>query len=149
MDSPRPAAPFAAPPVEPGPLPSTGAVSGVLEALAFFGDPAFARRRFERQGDVFNRVLLGQPMVFIRGAAAIDDLLTAGDGVEGWWPESVSQLLGSRSLANRNGAAHKARRRGWDSCFQRRPDGATAPELWPWWRSWRRNWLRPLRPCRI
>jgi cytochrome P450 len=50
-------------------------------------------------------------MVFIRGAAAIGDLLAAGDGVEGWWPESVRQLLGSRSLANRNGAAHRARRR--------------------------------------
>jgi cytochrome P450 len=93
------------------PLPSTGAVSGVLEALAFFRDPAFAQRRFERHGDVFETVLLGEPMVFIRGAAAIGDLLAAGDGVEGWWPESVRQLLGSRSLANRNGAAHKARRR--------------------------------------
>jgi cytochrome P450 len=92
-------------------LPSTGAVSGVLEALAFFRDPAFAQRRFERHGDVFETVLLGEPMVFIRGAAAIGDLLAAGDGVEGWWPESVRQLLGSRSLANRNGAAHRARRR--------------------------------------
>lgn len=95
----------------PRPLPRTGAVGGVLEALAFFRDPAFAQTRFERHGEVFETVLLGQPMVFIRGAAAIDDLLAAGDGVEGWWPESVRQLLGSRSLANRNGPAHKARRR--------------------------------------
>lgn len=95
----------------PRPLPRTGAVSGVLEALAFFRDPAFAQTRFERHGEVFETVLLGQPMVFIRGAAAIDDLLAAGDGVEGWWPESVRQLLGSRSLANRNGPAHRARRR--------------------------------------
>lgn len=95
----------------PRPLPRTGAVGGVLEALAFFRDPAFAQARFERHGEVFETVLLGQPMVFIRGAAAIDDLLAAGDGVEGWWPESVRQLLGSRSLANRNGPAHKARRR--------------------------------------
>ena len=95
----------------PRPLPRTGAVGGVLEALAFFRDPAFAQTRFERHGEVFETVLLGQPMVFIRGAAAIDDLLAAGDGVEGWWPESVRQLLGSRSLANRNGPAHRARRR--------------------------------------
>lgn len=95
----------------PRPLPRTGAVSGVLEALAFFRDPAFAQARFERHGEVFETVLLGQPMVFIRGAAAIDDLLAAGDGVEGWWPESVRQLLGGRSLANRNGPAHRARRR--------------------------------------
>ena len=92
----------------PRPLPSTGAVSGVLEALAFFRDPAFAQRRFARHGDVFETALLGQPMVFIRGGTAIGDLLA---GVEGWWPESGRQLLGSRSLANRNGAAHRARRR--------------------------------------
>jgi cytochrome P450 len=83
----------------------------VLEALAFFRDPAFAQRRFARFGDVFETSLLGQPMVFIRGGEAIGDLLAAGDGVVGWWPESVKQLLGSRSLANRNGPAHRARRR--------------------------------------
>jgi cytochrome P450 len=92
-------------------LPSTGAVSGVLEALAFFREPGFAQRRFERYGDVFETSLLGQSMVFIRGAEAIGDLLAQGDAVEGWWPESVRQLLGSRSLANRNGPDHKARRR--------------------------------------
>ncbi len=27
-------------------LPTTGAVTGILEALAFFQDPAFAQRRF-------------------------------------------------------------------------------------------------------
>ena len=93
------------------PLPSTGAVSGVLEALAFFREPDFAQRRFEQFGDVFETSLLGQSMVFIRGTQAISDLLTQGEAVEGWWPESVRQLLGSQSLANRNGASHKARRR--------------------------------------
>ncbi|MCP9817483.1 cytochrome P450 [Synechococcus sp. GreenBA-s] len=86
-------------------------MSGLLETLAFFRDPGFAERRFERHGDVFETVLLGQPMVFIRGGAAIGDLLAQGEAVEGWWPESVRQLLGSRSLANRNGPAHRARRR--------------------------------------
>lgn len=95
----------------PRPLPRTGAVSGVLEALDFFRDPAFAQRRFERHGDVFETALLGQPIVFVRGGPAIADLLAAGDGVEGWWPESVRQLLGSRSLANRTGPGHRARRR--------------------------------------
>lgn len=93
------------------PLPSTGAVSGVLEALAFFREPDFAQRRFEQFGDVFETSLLGQSMVFIRGTQAIGDLLSQGEAVEGWWPESVRQLLGSQSLANRNGASHKARRR--------------------------------------
>lgn len=102
-----------APPAASGtrPLPRTGAVSGILETLAFFRDPGFAERRFDRHGDVFETVLLGQPMVFIRGGAAIGDLLAQGEAVEGWWPESVRQLLGSRSLANRNGPAHRARRR--------------------------------------
>jgi cytochrome P450 len=95
----------------PRPLPSTGAISGALETVAFFRDPAFAARRFARLGNVFETRLLGQPLVFIRGEAAIGDLLSAGEGCEGWWPTSVRLLLGSRSLANRNGEAHRARRR--------------------------------------
>lgn len=102
-------APAAAPP--PRPLPSTGALTGALEALAFFRDGDFARRRFERYGNVYATRLLGQPLVFIRGAAAINDLLAQPQASEGWWPASVRQLLGSRSLANRNGPDHRARRR--------------------------------------
>lgn len=75
------------------PLPGTGAVTGVLEALAFFRDGDLARRRFERFGNVYETRLLGQPLVFIRGGTAI------------------RELLGSRSLANRNGADQRARRR--------------------------------------
>ena len=92
-------------------LPSTGASSGVLEALAFFRDADFARQRFAQFGDVFETSLLGQRLVFIRGGRAIGDLLAQPEATEGWWPESVRQLLGSRSLANRNGADHRARRR--------------------------------------
>jgi cytochrome P450 len=99
------------PELTPRPLPGTGAISGVLEALAFFRDPHFARARFEQFGDVFETKLLGQPLVFIRGERAITDLLSQPEASEGWWPESVRQLLGSRSLANRNGADHRARRR--------------------------------------
>ena len=55
--------------------------------------------------------MLGQPMVFIQGDKAIADLLSQPEAIEVWWPESVQKLLGSHSLANRNGAAHKARRR--------------------------------------
>ena len=77
----------------------------------FFRDPLFAQTRFARLGDVFETSLIGQRLVFIRGDAAITDLLSQSDAVEGWWPDSVRRLLGSRSLANRNGAAHKARRR--------------------------------------
>lgn len=93
------------------PLPCTPAVSGVLETLAFFRDPDFARTRFERYGDVYETSLLGQRTVFIRGGQAISDLFAQSDAVEGWWPDSVRELLGPLSLANRNGADHKARRR--------------------------------------
>ena len=93
------------------PLPNTGAVSGLKETLDFFGDPGFAQRRFETYGDVFATKLLAQPIVFIRGERAISDLFSQSESLEGWWPESVKQLLGSRSLANRSGAGHKARRR--------------------------------------
>ena len=95
----------------PRPLPTTKAITGILEALSFFRDPEFARRRFDQHGDVFETRLVGQRMVFIRGDQAIQDLLAQSDAVEGWWPDSVRQLLGMRSLANRNGADHKARRR--------------------------------------
>lgn len=93
------------------PLPTTGAVTGLLEALAFFRDGSFAQRRFEQLGNVYETRLLGQPLVFIRGSKAIQGLLDNPDASEGWWPASVKQLLGSRSLANRNGPSHKARRR--------------------------------------
>jgi cytochrome P450 len=95
----------------PRPLPTTGAFGGVLETLAFFRNADFATQRFERFGNVFETRLLGQPRVFIRGGRAITDLLAHPDATEGWWPQSVRQLLGSRSLSNRNGAEHRARRR--------------------------------------
>ena len=75
-----------------------------------FRDPEFPRRRFERLGDVFETKLLRQQLVFIRGERAMTDLLGSSDATEGSWPRSVRQLLGSRSLANRNGADHRARR---------------------------------------
>ncbi|MEB3158152.1 MAG: cytochrome P450 [Synechococcus sp.] len=92
-------------------LPNTGAITGFGEALAFFRNPTFAQERFETHGDVFETTLIGQRLIFIRGEEAIGDLFRQADAVEGWWPESVKRLLGSRSLANRNGEAHKARRR--------------------------------------
>ena len=92
-------------------LPTTGALTGVLEALAFFRDPSFAQRRFQTHGDVFETCLLGQRIVFIQGDQPIADLLAQSGCLEGWWPQSVRLLLGSRSLANRNGDGHKARRR--------------------------------------
>lgn len=92
-------------------LPSTGAMTGLRETLEFFQDPEFAKKRFATHGDVFETRLLAQRIVFIRGDRAISDLLKQSSTLEGWWPDSVRQLLGSRSLANRSGPAHKARRR--------------------------------------
>ena len=92
-------------------LPSTGAVTGLKETLDFFRDPQFAQKRFTAYGEVFETRLLNQRLVFIRGEQPIADLFAQGDALEGWWPESVRQLLGNRSLANRSGEGHKARRR--------------------------------------
>ena len=55
--------------------------------------------------------LLGQRSVFVRGGQAIGDLFAQSDAVQGWWPDSVRELLGPLSLANLNGADHKASRR--------------------------------------
>ena len=92
-------------------LPTTGVVTGLGETLAFFRDPSFSQRRFSELGDVFETKLLAQSIVFVRGERAIGDLLKQEESLQGWWPESVRQLLGSKSLANRSGADHKARRR--------------------------------------
>ena len=93
------------------PLPSTGAVTGLKETLDFFNDPQFAQKRFTALGDVFETRLLNQRLVFIRGDQVMADLFAQEDALEGWWPESVRQLLGSRSLANRSGDGHRQRRR--------------------------------------
>jgi hypothetical protein len=92
----------------------------VIETLAFFRDPDFARSRFERYGDVYETSLLGQRTVFNRGGQAIGDLFAQGDAVQGWWPGSVRELLGPLSRAKRNGADHKAlgpRNRGQQLTF--------------------------------
>ena len=65
------------------PLPRTGAATGLLEALAFFRDADFAAQRFARYGNVFETRLLGQELVFVRGGAAISDLLAQADATEG------------------------------------------------------------------
>ena len=117
------------------PLPSTGAVSGLGETLAFFTQADFAQRRFEAHGDVFETKLLAQRMVFIRGEQAISDLLGQGDALQGWWPESVRQLLGSRSLANRSGPGTKPGAEWWVNCSRAQHWRATPRRSSRWWRS--------------
>lgn len=97
--------------------PHTGAVTGVLELLAFLRDPGFADQRFAELGNVFETVLVFQPQVFVRGAAPLAELMTQTAALEGWWPASVKELLGPSSLANRNGEAHLARRRAVGRLF--------------------------------
>ena len=115
--------------MNPRPLPNTGAVTGVFEAISFFRDPDFAIDRFQRHGDVFETRLIGQQLVFIRGDRAIGDLLSQSSAVEGWWPNSVRQLLGMKSLANRNGADHKARRRVVGQLFSKTALADYAPSI--------------------
>ena len=91
-------------------------MSGVLETLALFRDPDFARSNFERYGDVHETTLLGQRTVFIRGDRVISDLFAQSESIEGWWPDSVRQLLGPLSLANTRPAVG-----WWVSCSPLRP----------------------------
>ena len=63
-------------------LPSTGAVTGLKETLAFFADPSFTQQRFEQYGDVFETRLLAQRIVFIRGEQAISDLFSQSGSLE-------------------------------------------------------------------
>ena len=86
-------------------LPSTGAVSGLGETLAFFTQADFAQRRFAAHGDVFETKLLAQRMVFIRGEQAIADLMEQGEALEGWWPDSVRKLLGGRRCSRADSAS--------------------------------------------
>jgi cytochrome P450 len=89
----------------------------MLELIAFLRDPGYANRRFAELGEVFETVIAGQPQVFVRGSGPLAELMTQTAALEGWWPASVSQLLGSLSLANRNGEAHLARRRAVGRLF--------------------------------
>ena len=75
-------------------------------------------------------------MVFIRGDEAIQDLLAQSDAVEGWWPDGVRQLLGMRSLANRSGADHKARRRVVGQLFSKAALNTIPLRSWPWSTIW-------------
>ena len=110
--------PASGPATAPGPAPPhTGAVTGVWELLTFLRDPDYARRRFAELGDVFETVIAGQPQVFVRGPEPVADLMTQATALEGWWPPSVSQLLGPFSLSNRNGDSHLARRRAVGRLF--------------------------------
>ena len=66
---------------------------------------------------MFETRLLAQRIVFIREKYAISVLPSQGDALEGWWPESVGQLIGNRSLANRSGPGQRARRRLVEQLF--------------------------------
>ena len=60
---------------------------------------------------------------------ALTDRLGSSDATEGWWPQSVRRLLGSRSLANRNGADHRARRRVVGQLFSAAALRRYSPEI--------------------
>ena len=93
------------------PLPSTGAVSGLGETLAFFTQADFAQRRFEAHGDVFETKLLAQRMVFIRGERAIGDLLGQGDALRAGGPRACGNCWAANRWPTATGPGHKARRR--------------------------------------
>jgi cytochrome P450 len=109
--------------------PHTGAVTGLLELVAFLRDPGFANRRFDQLGEVFETVIAGQSQVFVRGSGPVAELMAQAAALEGWWPTSVSVLLGAASLANRNGDAHMARRRAVGRLFSAQALKGYAPGI--------------------
>lgn len=83
------------------------------ETLDFFGDPNFAKKRFQKYGgSAFKSRLLGSPTIFVRGAEANRFVLTHdNDYFQISWPPSTSALLGELSLALQTGGTHQTRRK--------------------------------------
>lgn len=82
------------------------------ETLSFFGDPDFAKKRFQQHGSIFKTRLLGNPTVFIQGADANRFILTGeNQNFEVSWPPSTRALLGKLSLALQTGDVHQKRRK--------------------------------------
>ncbi len=101
-DSSTPSAPL--PPGQMG-LPFVG------ETLQFFRDRNFGSKRHAQYGDVFKTQILGQPTIFVKGAAANQFILThENEYFQVQWPPSTAALLGD-SLATQMGDMHQSRRK--------------------------------------
>ena len=117
------------------PLPSTGAVSGLGETLAFFTQADFAQRRFEAHGDVFETKLLSQRMVFIRGERAIGDLLGQGDALQGWCPKACGNCWAADRWPTAVVRGIKPGAGWWGNCSPAQHWPATPRRSSSWWRS--------------
>ena len=69
--------------VTPEARPHIGAVTGMIEFLAFLRDLGFVGRRFSEFGNVFKTVLAGQPQIFVRGKEAVAELMAQFGSLEG------------------------------------------------------------------
>ncbi|MBD2036280.1 cytochrome P450 [Leptolyngbya sp. FACHB-321] len=100
------------------------------ETLAFLRDPDFAKKRHRQYGPIFKTQLLGNPTVFLKGAAANDFVLShENQYFVVSWPPSVKRLLGPLSLALQTGALHLQRRKLLAQAFQPRALTGYVPVL--------------------
>ncbi|MEO1341331.1 MAG: cytochrome P450 [Cyanobacteria bacterium J06635_13] len=100
------------------------------EAISFFSDPDFNRKKIAKYGRVYKTNLFGTPTVMMVGAAANTFLFrNENEYVVSMWPKSTSMLLGSESLAVRNGSFHTSRRKLLYQAFQPRALASYIPTM--------------------
>lgn len=91
------------------------------ETISFLRDPDFATKRQQKYGNVFKTNLFGSPTIMMLGAEANRYLFSQeNQNFVIQWPESVSVLLGSASLATQSGSIHQTRRKLLSQAFQPR-----------------------------
>ena len=117
------------------PLPSTGAVSGLGETLAFFTQADFAQRRFHAHGDVFETKLLAQRMVFIRGERAIGDLIGQSDSSRAGGLRVCGNCWAANRWPTEQAPATKHGGEWWGNCSPAQRWRATPRRFSSWWRS--------------
>ncbi|XP_032806163.2 cytochrome P450 26B1-like [Petromyzon marinus] len=90
--------------------------------------PGFHASRRARHGNVFKTHLLGRPVVRVTGAQHVRRILMGEHAlVSACWPASTRMLLGSNTLINSAGEAHRTRRKVLSKVFSRAALESYAP----------------------
>ncbi|XP_078717852.1 cytochrome P450 26B1-like isoform X1 [Lampetra fluviatilis] len=90
--------------------------------------PGFHASRRARHGNVFKTHLLGRPVVRVTGAQHVRRILMGEHAlVSACWPASTRMLLGSNTLINSVGEAHRTRRKVLTKVFSRAALESYAP----------------------
>ncbi|WP_413171934.1 cytochrome P450 [Anabaena azotica] len=91
------------------------------ETISFLSDPDFATKRQNKFGNIFKTNIFGSPTIMMIGAEANRFVFSSeNQNFTIKWPESVSVLLGTASLATQIGSIHQKRRKLLSQAFQPR-----------------------------